>query len=493
LTGSQTLWWGTLTLTAAALLSRGLGMVYRVLLARYLGAEGLGLFQMVFPFYITLVTLVAAGIPVAVSQLAAEGRAAPRVIWRDARRLTFLPAVVLMVAVLVFARPLAVALYRRPDLAPLLSALTPALAMVAVSAVLRGLFIARQSMVVPAASQVVEQVTRVALLLAAMAAGALPWLPRGALLAAWLIPVGELASLAVLWVGRRGLLSPTGGPGRRSVMRPLLNLAVPVTLNRLLSSLVGLIEATLIPLRLQASGLTPAGAVAAFGQLMGMAFPLVFFPTALTFSLATNLVPAVARQMDQPALVRRRALEALHGTALWACPVTALLLSLGSRLDDALFDTHLPPHMFLPLAAGGFFMYFDIILGGVLRGMGRTDLPLRNSLIASAAQLALIALLAGQPGRGLLWVTLAMAIGFVASFVLDAVSLSRLARFSIPWLTLLARPAAAAALAAALAPLVAEWTLLRLGDWGSLTLGLLAAGGFYAALLQTLGVHLRRG
>ncbi len=490
MTGSQTLWWGTLTLTAAALLSRGLGMVYRVLLARYLGAEGLGLFQMVFPFYITLVTLVAAGMPVAVSQLAAEGRASPAVIWRDARRLTLLPALLLMAVVLGLARPLAVALYRRADLAPLLMALTPALILVAVSAVLRGLYIARQSMVVPAASQVVEQMTRVAVMATVMSVGILPWLPHGPRLAAWLIPVGELTGLAVLWAAHPATGRPAGTDP--PVTRTLIGLALPVTLNRLLSSLVGLVEASLIPLRLQASGLSAAAAIALFGQLMGMAFPLIFFPTALTFALATNLVPAVARHLDEPRVIRRRTLEALHGTALWACPVTGLLLALGSRLDDLLFQTHLPPHLFLPLAAGGFLMYFDIILGGVLRGLGRTELPLRNSLIAAAIQLALIATLGGRTGQGVLWVALAMGLGFVVSFALDARSLRRTAGIDVPWAGLLARPAAAATAAAPAAPLVLRWAAPAVGPWGGLVLALGAAAGFYLLLLTSLGVHLRR-
>lgn len=489
MTRTQSLWWGTLTLTVAALLARGLGMVYRVLLARYLGAEGLGLFQMVFPFYITLVTLVAAGMPVAVSQMAAEGRAAPADLWRDARRLTLWPALILMVLVVALSRPLATVLYQRPDLARLLVALTPALFMVAIGSVLRGLFIARQAMVIPAISQVLEQSVRIVLLMAALAAGVLPFALDGPILAAWLIPVGEFASLAVLWIGRAssGL---SGRPRAASVTRGLLALAAPVTLSRLLASLVGLAEASLIPLRLEASGLSSDAAVRYFGQLMGMAFPLIFFPTALTFSLATNLVPAVARSLADARAVRRRAEEAMRGTAIWACPVTALLVMLGNRLDDLLFRTTLPGYMFLPLALGGFFMYFDIILAGLLRGLGRTEVPLTNSLIAASLQLGLIVLFGGEPGLGPPVITLAMATGFFVSFVLDLRALERVGGIRLPWIDGLTRPLLAAGLASLSVPLFTR-LLVPTGLWLTTLGALFGAGSFYLILIRALGVRLR--
>ena len=42
---------GTILLTAAGLLSRVLGFFYRIFLSRTIGAEGLGIYQMIFPVY----------------------------------------------------------------------------------------------------------------------------------------------------------------------------------------------------------------------------------------------------------------------------------------------------------------------------------------------------------------------------------------------------------------------------------------------------------
>ncbi|MBQ2105373.1 MAG: oligosaccharide flippase family protein, partial [Lachnospiraceae bacterium] len=48
---THTLIAGTLFLTASGLISRILGFFYRIYLSRTIGAEGLGIYQMVFPIY----------------------------------------------------------------------------------------------------------------------------------------------------------------------------------------------------------------------------------------------------------------------------------------------------------------------------------------------------------------------------------------------------------------------------------------------------------
>ena len=47
----HTLITGALLLTAAGFLSRILGFFYRIFLSRVIGAEGLGIYQMIFPVY----------------------------------------------------------------------------------------------------------------------------------------------------------------------------------------------------------------------------------------------------------------------------------------------------------------------------------------------------------------------------------------------------------------------------------------------------------
>ena len=63
---------GTLILTAASLITRLLGFVFRVYMASIMGAEGMGLYQLIFPIYMMIWSLSSAGISLAVSKKVAE-------------------------------------------------------------------------------------------------------------------------------------------------------------------------------------------------------------------------------------------------------------------------------------------------------------------------------------------------------------------------------------------------------------------------------------
>ena len=63
---------GAMILTIAGLLVKVIGSVNRILLSRLLGGEGIGLYQMAYPVYLLLLSISAAGIPVAISIIVAE-------------------------------------------------------------------------------------------------------------------------------------------------------------------------------------------------------------------------------------------------------------------------------------------------------------------------------------------------------------------------------------------------------------------------------------
>ena len=487
----ERLWRGTLTLTAAALVSRGLGLVYRLLLARYLGAEGLGFYQMVFPLYLTLVTIVAGGMPVAVSQLVAEGRAGIRRLGRAALLLGAALAIPLTLALMLFAGHLASFLYHDPRLAPMLVLIAPAVVAVGLSAPLRGLYFGRQRMRVPAAAQVAEQVTRLGGLALLVVGASAIWMPHGPRAAVLLIPLGEAASLLLmLWGFRRLRAQEAPGPPVRLVplAAKLLTLATPVTLGRLLSSAMALIEAVMIPRVLLAGGMTRVAAVSFFGQLAGMVMPLVFFPSALSFALATSLVPAIAADQGHPAQQAAQMRRALSVTALWCFPVTGLLWVLGPRATDLLFATHMGAGLFRPLALGALAMNFNVVLAGGLRGLGRMATPLYHDVLAAGLELVAILWLGSRPGWGPYVMVWGIAGGLGLAALLNAwAALRHFAR----WPPLLA---GAAPPGLATLPALVLWPILvrTLPEWQGTALALVASAGIYWLGLDWLGDSRKR-
>lgn len=68
----QTFIQGTLILLFAGIINRMLGFIPRIALPRIIGAEGVGLYQLGYPFFIVLVTVITGGLPLAIAKMVAE-------------------------------------------------------------------------------------------------------------------------------------------------------------------------------------------------------------------------------------------------------------------------------------------------------------------------------------------------------------------------------------------------------------------------------------
>ena len=65
---------GTLILTISGLLIKFLGFFYKIFLAQALGAEGMGIYQLIFPVFAVCHSLTSSGLEVAISRFTARSR-----------------------------------------------------------------------------------------------------------------------------------------------------------------------------------------------------------------------------------------------------------------------------------------------------------------------------------------------------------------------------------------------------------------------------------
>ena len=100
-----------------------------------------------------------------------------------------------------------------------------------------------------------------------------------------------------------------------------------------------MVDAAIVPLRLQAGGLPVREATALFGQHAGMAFSLVALPTVATRALTTALVPDIASALARgnETIVRARVAQALNITIALALPAAVGLFMLAEPICQLLF------------------------------------------------------------------------------------------------------------------------------------------------------------
>ncbi|PLR68258.1 stage V sporulation protein B [Bacillus sp. UMB0893] len=473
----QTFLQGTIILIAAGLITRVLGFINRIVVARFIGEEGVGLYMMAMPTLVLIITITQFGLPVAISKLVAEAEAEGNhrkikkilvvsLAITGALSLLFTPAIILL------APYLSNSLLTDPrTLYPLL-AISPVVPIIAISSVLRGYFQGKQNMRPAAISQVLEQIVRISLI-AVFTKTFLPYgieyAAAGAMASA---VVGELISLIYLFsmfkmkkkfrIRRKFFKSLHDG---KDTFQNLMSIALPTTGSRMIGSIAWFFEPIVVAQSLAIAGFTATMATKQYGELTGYALPLLMLPSFITYSLSTALVPAISEAMAQNKLnvVQHRLQQAFRLSLVTGGFAVVILYIYAKPMMTVMYgNSHAA--MFVQVMAPFFiFYYFQGPLQAVLQALNLAKAAMINSFIGSAIKTALIFLLATRPSLGIMGAALAIVAGIMLVTLLHLATVMKVISLTI-----------------------------RIGEYARciLTMIITAAAGYYFYPLLSLGTGL---
>lgn len=366
-------------LTAFSLFLRVANIGYRSYLSAKIGAEGMGLYQLIFSVFMLAVTLSTSGISLAVTRMvtaaiAANRRETVRSVVTKCFLFCLTVSCTIAALLLVFSDFAAAAILGYKGAAGSLRILALGLPFMSLCTCMKGYFLAVDESLSTAMSDAVEQVLTI------LAAVALFWYfaPQSieaACLAAMLASTfGEAVSFLSGWIAYRRSLRrntpKTVEPGR-GVLHGMFHIAVPCTLSSAARSLLSTGENLLIPRELRRYGLSEAQSMAAYGLLQGMAMPMLYFPSSFLSSFASLLIPRIAREFEQK---HRRAVAHITETAVGA----ALQFGVFCAAVFFVFGEDWGAAFYSSAEAGGYLrilaplvplLYLDVVVDSLLKGL----------------------------------------------------------------------------------------------------------------------------
>ena len=409
-------------MTGADVLLRLAGMGLRIYLANALGGEGMGLYQLVLAVYALFVTLATAGVSVAATRLMAEelsrGRAEARGMLVRLLAAGLGLGAFAMVAQFGLAGLAAAWWLGDARAAGALRAAAFGMPWMAVSAVLRGFFIARRRVEPNVLSQLAEQTVRIGVVYVVLEQGILLGWENGrkctAVLAATALSEAVSACMMLLFYHREARRCFAGEKARRprDPARRLWDILWPVEGGRCLASALHTAENMLVPACLTVCLLDAGGrsaAVAQYGSLKGMALPLLTFPFGLLGSLSVLLMPEITQAHIRGERARLGCLldRMLRLTGCFSALAGALFWVWGEPLALLLYHSQEAGFYLRVLGPAMPLMYLESMVDGAMKGMGEQKAVFRYSLWDAVLRIAGVLLLLPRWGmKGFLWVIL---------------------------------------------------------------------------------------
>lgn len=403
--------------TGLSIAERALGFLYRIVLSRLIGAEGLGLYQVALSLFGLFLTIGTGGIPITVSRMISKSKAENDVNGErkvvgagiTACLLLTLPVAILLA---IFGGKLTF-LFSDMRSYGVFRILLIGLSLSAIYAVLRGFFWGNKEFLAPSIMEIAEESVMVIagiLLLRNVSSSEI-----GAEKAAWAVVISYIFSftISVAWFFiKKGKI---GNP--KGTLKPLFTATLPITSVRASGALVTSAVAVLLPAMLVKAGASHAEALKTFGIVTGMVIPILFIPSTVIGSIALVLVPELSEDFYRKNHLRLRTnlARGLKFAVLVACVLIPFFFAVGADVGTIAYSNQTAGEMIQRSALLLLPMSVTMITTAMLNSMGFEKQTFLFYFIGAAVMLLCVLFLPALCGG------YAYVVGLGASYLVNAV------------------------------------------------------------------------
>jgi len=393
-------------LAAASILTRIMGIAFRIPLTRIIGDEGIGAYSNAYEIYNLVLILSTYSVPIAVSKLVSARESKKEYVnsYRVFCTAMAFAAISGAIAALVTyfgAEFFSVALFKSASSAIPLKYLAPTIFIFAIMGVLRGFFQGKNTMLPTAISQLIEQLFHVvvgisaALIFMMMYQNHEKQVAYGAAGGTFGTLIGAIVSLVFLAaiffmyypVLKRRLRKDCGAPIETypTLLKLVIITVLPIILNQTLNTVTGTIDSFLLNSVLDAQGYTEEVRLVLWGRYSSKYRLLANLPLSIASAIGVAIVPNIvmAHTHRDTKLLHTKTSQAIKFNMMIAIPCAFGLAVLAKPVMLVLFnDSTEMSTLLMQLGAAAIVFYaYSTTSSNVLQGLSLMRYPVIHAVV----------------------------------------------------------------------------------------------------------------
>ncbi len=373
----------TVILTVTALILRAIGLFFRVYLSNVIGAEGMGLYQLIFSVYMLFSTFATSGISTAITRLCADEMAMGSkqsvfAVLKKSIKLSAVLGCLINILVFAFSSPIATIFIGDERAIPALKILSFSLVPMGVCACFKGYFTARRKALQPSVSSIFEQIVRmvaVFFLLAHFAQKGLETACFAVLAADTIAETASCVFIAICYkLDQKNVVSSEKSPRFcKHILKEIIRISMPITAGKYLTSLLLTVENLTVPKSLSRFSGDKSSGLEVFGLIKGMALPIIFFPASLLISVSALLIPELSSLVAQNDFftIRKDVNRVLNITILGSVLAAGCFFLCADKIGRVLYNSEQCGVLISTLSPLIPLMYTESVVTGILKGLDK--------------------------------------------------------------------------------------------------------------------------
>ena len=330
------------TVTVFSIITRTLGFFFRILLSRSIGAEGIGLFQIASSILGIFMVLISSGIPLTtakfVSKYEVNGELKKRnQIVGSSLIIAMITAIISGIIIYLLKSVWNIVLTDNRAV-EILIILIPSVLFSAIYSVFRGALWGQNDYFNCGLTELLEQIIRFALTFIMLINVTDVFVATKYSAIAFNLTCLLSALITIFIYFKKGKIS-----FKKGEYKSFFKSAAPVTGVRLANSLVQPLTTFIIPTMLVLIGYSTTDAVASFGVVMGMTFPMLYVPMAIIGSISMVLIPSISSMLSKNdySSIEENISKSIEVSMFISVLFIPLYLSVGDLIGLVLYDNAL--------------------------------------------------------------------------------------------------------------------------------------------------------
>lgn len=382
----KTFIFNTAILLVTSLIFRIIDIYFTSYISQKIGAEMLGLYQLIMTVYLFGITLATSGINLAVTRIVSEELALgnDKNIKKVMKKCIYITLITSISASLLFYFNsnfiVSFCLHNKVHKS-IIYLVCLALPLITMSSAISGYFAGVRRIYKNAIGQFIEHVGKV--LVTAFLISL--FLPKGLSYASFALILGDLISEIISFIyiyvvylfdlkkhsKKTNILHINSSCFTDNYNKRIFRISIPIAITSYIRSGLTTLKQIIIPSSLQKSGFNSSTALASYGIINGMALPIIMFPDILVKSFTSLLIPEFARYNTKKDFERTKTMTfiLMFLVGITSLLLTAFLYIFSDKLAVWLYQDITVSKYIKILSPLATFIYLDTITDSVLRGL----------------------------------------------------------------------------------------------------------------------------
>lgn len=403
-------------LLVSGALAKILGMLGKIIYTRIAGVNVVGLYTMITPTFMLIISICQFSFPISISKISAEEKYDNKSLLKSAYFVGFIISIILIIILILTSNLIATSLHNKL-LAPAILSISAIIPFVMISSVQRGFLHGKEDMLPASITNVTEEIIKIILILFLLPIA----ISKGDITSViFLILFNVITETSNILFMQKAInkkyISNKKGKVNKKIIKEILSISIPTTSVRLIASIGFFLEPIILTNTLLSSGYSPNYITMEYGIINSYIVPLLSIPSFFSISIASALLPNITKAYANKKYdeFNRKLLKLMFLSMLVGAVCLTVILIFPNEILKLVYNVNFGINYIYLIGPFFLILYMQPTLSVALQAMDKTNKLFLTSTISVIIKYSTLYIL-GKIGFGMNALIFAMIAGIVTT------------------------------------------------------------------------------